>query len=486
MTADVFLLFAICFGERGVDQTLRKFAVKTYLGNRTILKDFLMIAMPIAIQNGITNFVSMLDNLMVGQLGTHQMNGVSIVNQIQFIPCLALFGAMAGAGIFTAQFYGSGDGEGIRYTFRFKLCGSALLAGVTIAAAAVFGSDLITLFLHSESQRDVALTMQYGMDYMSVAMWSFIPFSLCQVYVSTLREIGQTVVPMKAGLAAVVVNVVMNWVLIFGRLGLPAMGVKGAALATIIARVTEWAIVAVWLHTHSESYAFVKGLFRSFRIQGRLLGRVISKSIPLIINESAWAFGMTFLNQSYSTRGLDAVAGVNICSTLSNVFCVFFIAAGDAIAIMIGQLLGAGRKEEARSSDRVLCTYSVLGSGMMGVIMAVCAPFFPLLYHTTWEVRHLATAMLWVSALMLPVTAFTNAAYFTLRSGGNTFVTFLFDGCYMLCVVVPMAYLLTRFTDLPILPVYMLCQTAEICKAVVGFVMVRKGVWVNNIVEDMT
>ena len=459
---------------------------KKYLGSREFLKEFLVIAMPIAIQNGITNFVSMLDNLMVGQLGTHQMNGVSIVNQINLIPFLAIFGAMAGAGIFTAQFYGSGDSEGIKYTFRFKLCASALLVTGVIAVSMLFGSDLIRLFLHSDNVKDVDLTMKYGLDYMSVAMWGFIPFGLCQVYVSTLREVGQTVVPMKAGLAAVVVNVVMNWVLIFGKFGLPALGVKGAALATICARVVEMTIVAVWLHTHSHRYAFVKGLLSSLYIPGRMLGRVTVKCIPLIINETAWAFGLTFLNQSYSTRGLDAVAGVNICSTLSNVFSVFLIASGDSIAIMLGQLLGAGKKEEARFSARILCTYSVLGSAALGLLLSVCAPFFPMLYNTTQTVRGLATAMLLISAFMLPINAFTSAAYFTLRSGGNTFVTFLFDGFYMLCVVVPLSYLLTRFTDLPIISVYLICQTFEAVKAVIGFVMVRKGVWVNNIVENIT
>ena len=460
--------------------------LKSYLGNRRFLQEFMIIAMPIAIQNGITNFVSMLDNLMVGQLGTHQMNGVSIVNQINLIPYLALFGAMAGAGIFTAQFYGSGNSEGIKYTFRFKLCVGVLVVAVAVFISAVWGGNLISLFLHSENSDDVELTMKYGMEYLSVVMWSIVPFSLCQVYVSTMREVGQTVVPMKAGIAAVVVNVVMNWVLIFGKFGLPAMGVKGAALATIIARVTELAIVSVWLHTHSSDFSFVKGLLSSLRIPARLTRRIVIKCIPLIINESLWAFGMTALNQSYSTRGLDAVAGVNICSTLSNVFCVFFIAAGDAIAIMVGQLLGAGKKEEARRSDRILCTYSVLGSAMMGLIMAACAPFFPLFYNTTDNVRYLATVMLLVSSFMLPVIALTNAAYFTLRSGGNTFITFIFDGFYMLCVVVPLAFLLTRLTNLPIIPVYLICQITEAVKAVIGLVMVRKGIWVNNIVENVT
>lgn len=481
MTSGVFFIFLL-EGEDGLNSV----RVKNYLGNRSFLKQFLMIALPIAIQNGITNFVSMLDNLMVGQLGTHQMNGVSIVNEIFMIPFLCIFGALSGAGIFTAQFFGSGDTKGIKYSFRFKLGITALIVAGAIVTAVLCGENLISLFLHSENQADIDLTMQYALDYMSVAMWGFIPFGICQIYVSTLRETGETVVPMYAGIVAVVVNVILNWVLIFGQFGFPALGVKGAALATVCARVVEGAIVAVWMHTHADRYAFIKGLFRSVYIPPRLFGRVVVKTIPMIVNESLWAFGMTALSQSYSTRGLDAVAGVNISTTLSNVFSIFFMASGSAIAIMVGQLLGADRKEEARCADRVLITYSVLGSSAMGVLMAICAPFFPLLYNTTDQVRHLATVMLLIWSLMMPLSAFTNAAYFTLRSGGNTFVTFLFDGFYMLCVVVPLAFVLTRFTDMPIIPVFMICQMTEAVKAVIGFMMIRRGTWMNNIVENVT
>ena len=162
---------------------MNRLTVKKYLGTRAFFRKFLVIAMPIAIQNGITNFVSMLDNLMVGQLGTHQMNGVSIVNQITLIPYLCIFGAMAGAGIFTAQFYGGGDEEGIKYTFRFKLCIGALVVTAAIVTAFLCGRDLVTLFLHSENRKDIDLTMKYALDYLSISMWGFLPFGICQVYV---------------------------------------------------------------------------------------------------------------------------------------------------------------------------------------------------------------------------------------------------------------------------------------------------------------
>ena len=458
--------------------------VRRYLGNRAFFSRFLMIALPIAIQNGITNVVGLLDNVMVGQLGTLPMNGVSIVNQIMLVPYLCLFGAMAGAGIYTAQFFGSGDSDGIRFTFRFKGMACAFVVTATMLILSFYGANLIRLFLYSSDPQETGTALRYGMDYLRVAMWGLVPFGISQIYVSTMREVGQTVVPMKAGIAAVFVNVGLNYLLIFGKCGLPAMGVKGAALATICARCVEGGVVIVWLHTHGKQFQFVRGLLRSLRIPPRLFGRILVKCVPLLINEGMWAGGVTMMHQCYSTRGLDAVAGISICATLSDVFIVFFIAAGDAIAIMVGQLLGADKKEEAKDADRVLCTYSVLGSAVLGGVMALFAPFFPLLYHTTNHVRSLATGLVLTAALMLPIQAFTNASYFTLRSGGNTLVTFVFDGLFMWTVAAPLAYMITRWTSLPILPVYFFCQGTEIVKAAVGFVLVRKGIWVNNMTKS--
>lgn len=457
---------------------------KKYLGDRNFFDKFLMIALPIAIQNGITNVVSMVDNIMVGQLGTPQMNGVSIVNQIMLISTLCIFGAMAGAGIYTAQYYGSGNQEGIKYTFRFKVFISTVIVAGSIIIFSIFGENLILFFLHGENQEDIESTLKYGLDYLSVAKWSMVPYGISQIYVSTMRETGQTVVPMKAGIAAVFVNIGLNYVMIFGKLGCPMLGVKGAALATICARIAEGCIVIIWLHSHSRQNQFIKGALKSMYIPSKLFLNILVKCVPIMINEALWAGSVAMLNQSYSTRGLDAVAGINICSTITNVFNVFFIAVGEAIAIMVGQLLGAGKKKEARHADTVLCVYAVLGSAMLGIMMAACAPFFPMIYNTTDTVRGLATSFIIVIAFLLPVQAFTNASYFTLRSGGNTFITFVFDSVYMWCFTVPIAFVITRYTAMPIVAVYAICQSLEIVKAVIGFIFVKKGVWINNIVDN--
>ena len=213
-------------------------------------KDFyrrvLSIAVPIIIQNGITHFVSLLDNIMVGQMGTVQMSGVSVANQILMVFNLCIFGATSGAGVFSAQFHGSNDHEGVRYSFRFKILACLALTLLCIGVFIPFGGPLISLFLKGEGDpADAAQILLHGKEYMQVMFYGLIPFAISCSYATTLREGGQATVPMIAGSAAVLTNLVLNYLLIFGHLGLPALGVRGAALATVISRYVELAIVAV-------------------------------------------------------------------------------------------------------------------------------------------------------------------------------------------------------------------------------------------------
>ncbi|MDY3918280.1 MAG: MATE family efflux transporter [Candidatus Limivivens sp.] len=459
--------------------------MRKFIGDRKFYRMVLTILIPIVIQNGITNFVSLLDNIMVGQVGTEQMSGVAIANQLVFVFNLCIFGAVSGAGIFGAQYYGSGDQEGVRDTLRFKLVISALLF---LAGAAVFlagGERLISLYLTGESTGNSAeQTLKYGQSYLRIMLFGMLPFTIVQSYSSTLRETGETVLPMKAGIVSVLVNLSLNYLLIFGKLGLPALGANGAAIATVIARYVEGIVIVVQTHRHSGKYRFVRGIFRDFRIPLSLTGQIIRKGMPLMVNETLWSMGMAILMQCYSVRGLAVVAGLNISSTITNLFNAVFLSMGNAVAIIIGQLLGAGKMEEARDTDYKLIFFSVASCIAVGGCMALFAPFFPLIYNTTEEVRHMARNFIWVSALCMPLNAFTNVAYFTLRSGGKTLITFFFDSGYVWAVSIPLAYVLSRFTELPILPLYSLCQFADIFKCAVGYVLVKKGVWIQKVVGN--
>ncbi len=456
----------------------------TLIGDRAFYRKLFAVVLPILVQNLITNFVNLLDNVMVGQVGTEPMSGVAIVNQLFFVYNLCIFGGLAGAGIFTAQFYGSSDKKGIADSVRAKL----YIALVTLAAFMVvfimFGEELIMLFIHEgEEGLDMAATLEYGKRYLALMLWQMPPFALMQAYAGSLRETGETVLPMKAGITAVLVNLVGNYILIFGKLGFPALGVEGAAIATVIARYVECAIILIWSHRHREKVPFASALYSTWRIPLPLMKQVLILGLPLLLNEVLWAGGMTTLNQCYSMRGLEVVSAVNISSTVSNLFFCGFIAMGNATAIIVGQLLGAGELERAVDEDIKLIAFSMFICVGIGIIMAALSPFIPRLYNTSDTVRHLASQLLLVVAVCMPIHSFTNSCYFTLRSGGKTLITFVFDSMYLWVLCIPVAFVLSRFTGMPILPMYIIIQSLDLIKCVIGFYMVKSKKWVKDLVN---
>ena len=454
-----------------------------YIGDRAFYKMLMAVAVPIMIQNGITNFVSLLDNIMVGRIGTEQMSGVAIVNQIMFIYFLCLFGGMSGAGIFTAQYYGYKDNRGIQYTFRYKLWMGFIITAVAVLVMLVSGSDLVSLFLNeSSSGGDLQATLNYALGYMRIIFFSMPLVFVSFTYSSTLRECGETMVPMRAGLTAVFVNLVFNYLLIYGKLGFPKMGVYGAAIATGISRAVECAIIVIWLHTHAKIHPYIRGLYSSVRIPLPVVRKFFVTGAPLLVNETLWSTGIFLLNQAYSLRGLNVVAGQNIASTINNVFNISFIALGDAIAIIVGQLLGAGKMKEAKDTDTKIIAAAIMIGCVVTAVMVLTAPLFPRLYNTNPEARKLATMFLIVMGLTTPKEAFLHTTYFTIRSGGKTLITFVFDSVFMCLVSVPVAYILSRFTGLHVIAIFAIVHALDLIKCVVGYVLVKKNVWMKNIV----
>ena len=454
-----------------------------FFGDRAFYKTALTVALPIMAQNFITNLVNMLDNLMVGALGTEQMRGVSIVNQLIFIFNLAVFGTMSGIGIFTAQFYGKGNQEGIRYTLRFKLiCGLALTAGAT-AILLLFPDPLIRLFLHASNEAgDLDATLAFGREYLSVILIGLLPFALTQVLSDTMRETGNTFTPMAAGFGAVVVNCVFNYLLIFGKFGFPEMGVRGAAVATVLSRFCELIILIVYLCVRRARFPYLSGAFRTLYVPGEQVGDFIRKGLPLFLNELLWSAGMSAMSVAYSYHGLNVVAANSIAATVFNLFSIACMSMGVAIGIIAGRLLGANKHEEAVDTVRKLIVFSLLMSVGVGLLMVFGGAAVPGLYKTSEESRALAAFFIRVDGIVMPAIAFANASYFTLRSGGKTMVTFLFDSVFMWTVSVPAAFLLTLGLHLEIHAIFPIVQSLDLLKCLVGFIMLKKRVWVRTIV----
>ncbi len=458
-----------------------------FLGDGAFYRRVSLIAIPILIQNIITNFVNMLDNVMVGRIGTLPMSGVSIVNQLLFIFNLCIFGAVSGAGIFTAQYVGKQDHEGIRHTFRFKLLAAAGFTALAVLIFLTAGPFFISLFLRGEgAPEEIAATMDYAMQYLRVMLIGLLPFAISNAYAGTLRESGQTVVPMLAGIAAMLTNLCLNYVLIFGHFGAPAMGVCGAAIATVISRFVELAVNVIWLHCNASRFPYVKGLYRSCYVPGALLRKIVIKGMPLMLNELFWSSGVTVMNTCYSFRGLRVIAAVNINNAIWNVFSVCFITMGSTVGIIMGQMLGAhASKEEVRDTNRKLVFFSIAVSLVFGGLLASVSGLFPKIYNTTDDVRRLATAMILVCAACMPFNTYTNVAYFTLRSGGRTWVTILFDSGFSWLLAVPLVWCLAHLTELPIVPLYAISQGTDVLKTVMGACFVRSDSWIVDITKEL-
>ena len=460
-------------------------AKKKFIGDKAFYRYLIFLAFPMIVQNGITSFVSFLDNIMVGQIGTEPMSGVAIVNQLFFVFNICIFGGVSGAGIFSAQFFGKGDYEGQKYTFRFKLYACLLITAIACVLFHFLDEPLISLYLNDEgSVGNTRLALSYGKEYLAIMILGLLPFAVSQTYVSTIRETGQTFVPMVSGIVAVITNLVLDYVLIFGAFGAPELGVAGAAIATVIARYTECLIVVVWAHRHLDKNPYLIGVYKGLRIPGSILADIFRKGLPLMFNEMLWAVGMAVIVQCYAVRGLEVVAAQNISSTISNLFNIVYLQLGNCISIVVGQKLGAGQLEEAKDADNKIIFFDVACCAGISVIMILLGGLFPEIYKTEPGIKALAKNFIIISAMAMPLCAFSHCSYFTLRSGGKTIVTFLFDSVYTWVVMIPYAFVLSHFTTLSITMVFFLVSFTEIIKVIIGFFMIKSNVWLQNIVNS--
>lgn len=455
--------------------------IRTLAGDRAFYRAVSKLATPILIQTGIVYLVSLLNTVMVGQLGTEQMSGVAIANQLLNVSNVCVAGAISGVGIFTAQYYGKKDDEGLRQTFRFKLAVSLLLTLLSAAVFLLFGPALIGTFVHSG---DAALTLTSAWSYLRIMLAGLVPYALALSYSTTLRETHATVLPMIGSSVAIVTNLVLNYALIFGRLGCPALGAAGAAAATVASRFAELLVLALGAHGRSARHPFLRGAYRADPIPAPLLKQMAVKSAPLLLNETIYSASYAAVVQSLSLRGIAAVAAYSIATNVTQLFFIVLMSVGVSLGILVGNQLGAGCFAEARRTNARLTALAVAVSVATGLVLLPVSVWFPRVFNTSGEARQIAGELIRVVAYLMPVRGFTHAAYFTLRAGGRTVNTLFYDGGYVALICLPVTYFLAHYTGLPIVPLYAVCLAAELSKSVLGFYWVKKGVWVRSVVPE--
>ena len=452
------------------------------IGDRRFYRQIFALATPIVIQGGVTNLVTLLDNVMVGQLGTEQMSGVAIANQLLFVFNVGVIGALAGIGIFTAQFYGKRDEAGLCHMLRCKRVTAVAFTAISIAVFLLLGRAMIDGYIRfAGSEGSALLAGESAWTYLTIMLVGLLPFSVSQVYGTTLREVGWSIPPMVGSVVAVLLNLLLNYLLIFGKWGCPQMGVRGAAIATVASRFAEMLIVVVWAYCSDED--FIRRSWVRKPMPKGLLRSVAVKTAPLLVNETIYAASFAAITQCMSTRGLAAIAASNIATNITQLFNVILYALGASLGIAVGNLLGANKFEEARETNSRMMALSIGACIVFGLVLLPASRWFPNLFNTTDEVRRMSGEMIRVIAYLLPIRGFTHLAYYTLRSGGRTMLTLAFDGGYVTLIVLPVTYLFARFTNLSATPLFAISLATELSKSVLAAVWIKRGVWVRNIVE---
>ena len=460
-------------------------SLKKYIGDRAFYKMLFLISIPIMLQNALTSIVGLLDNVMVGQLGTNDMTGVSVANNLLFVYLIVCFGSVSGAGIFSAQYFGKKDFKGMASAFRMKIYIFLVVTILSIGIFLLFGKDLISLYMHDTGDGigDVALASKAAWDYLFVMLFGlpFLGLSMC--YSSTMRESGSTFPPMIMGIISVLTDLVFNYLLIFGNWGFPKLGVTGAAVATVLARVVECILNMIYTHINARRFEYINYAFKTLKIPRELLGGILVKGLPLVVNEALWVISIALGTQCFSTRGLVAIAAININSSIANVFNVFFLAMGSAVSIIIGPLLGANKIEEAKDKTGKLVFSTFFISLFSACLMAMCSSAFPNIYETEPEVKALAVKIILIAACIMPFQGVCHSGYFALRSGGKTWLTFLFDSGLQWACYLPLAFFLSHYTDLSILKIFAIASMSDVLKCFISILFLKKVNWAQNIVE---
>jgi len=447
--------------------------IKSLIGDRAFYKHVIAVAAPLVLQQLITTSVQLVDNIMVGKLGQSAIGSVSIVNQLYFVVILITFGAMGGAGVFSAQYFGSKNFNKLKQTFRFKLLIGLMIASISFLVFTFFGENLLRLFTSNPT------TIQGGLKYLSIAKWSAFPWIISVAISNTFRETGVTKPLLKISIVAIITNTVLNFILIFGLLGFPALGILGAAIATLISRFVEMALSVILLNRQGE--VFNTKIYQIFHIDKKMLFAIIIMALPLTLNEALWSSGQTVFYHAYSTRGDSALAAMSITGSISQLVFVTFGGISTAVAVMVGNTLGNNQLAEAKDNAKKLIAFSVFIAMIAGVILFILSFFIPGLYDVPVAAKRIAEFNIRVNALFIPFYSFNVALYFTLRSGGDIKSTFLIDAGYMWLIPVPISLLLAYLTSLPVIYMFLIVQMMDIPKMLFGLSRYKKGHWIKNL-----
>lgn len=448
--------------------------LKKYFGTKQFYKEVTTIALPIMGQQFITTFVNLIDNVMIGSVGNIALTSVTVANRFFLIMNSILFGLCGAAGIYIAQFYGAKKKDKCQEVFNINMVfslGAAIFFSLLLFVVPKFAIQLFS---------QTPVIVEKAVAYLKIAKFTYVPFGISFTCMMALRAVGINKIQLKVGTVAVLTNTLLNYCLIFGHFGLPKMGIQGAAIATLIARLVEMTIYLMVLIKKRHFFKFdLNGLLH---INTDLLVNIVHKAIPLTLNEILFSVGQAMVFKSYIRCDEYLVASISVVDTVSNIMFIAFGGLSSAVSIMIGNKLGADQLDEAKDNARKLLCFSLMVSLVVGTCCFLAAPFVPNLYNVDVSIKETIVALLRIKSIIINVYAFNVCIFFILRAGGDALSTMIMDSGFLWLVNVLVSTLLSMFTELPLVTLYMIVESLDFIKLIIAIYFLKKERWVKNIV----
>ena len=447
-----------------------------FRGQSAFYKSLFAIAAPIMLHNFISSLVAMLSTILIGRMGTVEIAAVGLGNQVFAIYNMTLFGICSGGAIFTAQFWGKRDIPGIRKNMGLCLC-FGLGAGVLFTLGASLAPD----FLISIYSRD-PLVIEAGAQYLKHLSMGFMPFAVSMVFTFTLRSVEKVKLAVTGAIISLSLNTLLNFLLIHGAGPVPAMGVRGAAIATAIARYTEMIILVTGCYI--MRYAPAGRLKELFAFNTKYVARYLKIALPVVINESVWALGVTVQNLIFARSGTDAIAAFNITGTISQLVWVVIIGMGNGIAVLIGKKIGEGNELEAREYASRITRFGPLLSIVLACILIPLSRVMLNILNVSPDVMRTVSLMIIFICFVYPLKAFSlNMIVGVCRAGGDTVFCILYDIAPMWLVSLPLAAAAAFILRAPAHLIYLALIIEDPIKMALGVWRLKSGKWLNNVVN---
>jgi putative MATE family efflux protein len=452
--------------------------MKFLFGDKKFLNTMIKLAAPIMLQNLIFASLNMVDGVMIGQLGESAIAAVGVANQIFFLVSLLFFGIGSGSAIFAAQYWGRKDTERIQ-----SVLGLSLLMSISGAVIFSLAAILIPVQVISIYSKDPAVISQ-GSVYLQIVAFSYVITAITNSFAFVLRSTENVKLPLVTSLVALSLNTFMNYGLILGNFGLPSLGVKGAAIATIISRLIEVILLLLIIYRKKLPVAAKLRSLLNFKILP--IKKFFNTTLPVIATEIVWSFGITTYNVVYARIGTESIAAVNIAGTLDRIIFVVFMGLGHACAIMIGNQIGAEQNELAISYAKKYLILGAIGAAIFGIIMYIFATPMLSFYKVSDFTINYTTKLIGLMALSLPVRSLNLILLIgILRSGGDTIVAFFIDAASVWVIGVPMALIGAFVLGLPIHLVYLMVLADEVVKLAMGLYRFFSQRWINYLVAPV-